>query len=132
MQTEDPATLPGKGAERTLLIPAGEAPMKSRTVIATVLLLAATGALRWAHAEADSAPMPGIKHADTLADTGGMTMKMTLPPMPAIYAGVPDRPGAPMFEGYGDHHHAITTANSKTQAYFDQGVRLLFGFNHAE
>ena len=67
------------------------------------------------------------------ADMGGMAMPpMTFPPMPAIYAGQPDRPGAPMFEGYGEHRHPITTANPKTQAYFDQGVRLLFAFNHAE
>ena len=64
--------------------------------------------------------------------TASMNMKMTLPPMPAIYAGVPDKPGAPLFEGYGDHHHPITTSNAETQAYFDQGVRLLFAFNHAE
>ncbi|HWA92332.1 MAG TPA: hypothetical protein VG889_20005 [Rhizomicrobium sp.] len=57
---------------------------------------------------------------------------MTLPPMPAIYAGTPDKPGAPLFEGYGDHTHKIATANPKTQAYFDQGVRMLFAFNHAE
>ena len=76
--------------------------------------------------------MPGMTMADQPSATGGMNMKMTLPPMPAIYAGQPDRPGAPLFDGYGDHHHPITTANPKTQAYFDQGVRLLFGFNHAE
>lgn len=110
--------------------------MKSRNAAAAACLLAASGALNWAHAEGDSATpptaMPGTRGADSMADTGGMAMKMTLPPMPAIYAGNPDRQGAPMFEGYGDHHHAITTANPKTQAYFDQGVRLLFGFNHAE
>jgi tetratricopeptide (TPR) repeat protein len=59
-------------------------------------------------------------------------MKMTMPPAPQIYAGQPDRPGAPIFAGYGDHHHAISTKNAQTQAYFDQGVRLLFAFNHAE
>ncbi len=76
--------------------------------------------------------MPGMKMSDQPSDMGGMNMKMTLPPMPAIYAGTPDKPGAPLFDGYGDHTHKITTANPKTQAYFDQGVRLLFGFNHAE
>jgi tetratricopeptide (TPR) repeat protein len=71
--------------------------------------------------------------AVSAADMGGMAMPaMTMPPMPAIYAGQPDKPGAPMFDGYGDHHHPITTKNPKTQAYFDQGVRLLFAFNHAE
>ena len=52
--------------------------------------------------------------------------------MPGIYNGDADRPGAPLFNNLGDHHHAITTSVPQTQAYFDQGVRLLFGFNHAE
>jgi len=69
--------------------------------------------------------------ASDMASMGGMPA-MTLPPMPAIYAGQPDKQGAPLFEGYGDHRHPITTSNPRTQAYFDQGVRLLFAFNHAE
>jgi tetratricopeptide (TPR) repeat protein len=64
--------------------------------------------------------------------TGAMPMKMNLPPMPAIYAGEADKPGAPMFTGLGDHHHSISTKNAETQKLFDQGVNLLFGFNHAE
>src|SRR3569832_769030 len=76
--------------------------------------------------------MPAMTMTDQPSAMGGMNMKMTLPPMPAVYAGVPDRTGAPLFEGYGNHSHKITTTNPKTQAYFDQGVRLLFGFNHAE
>jgi tetratricopeptide (TPR) repeat protein len=76
--------------------------------------------------------MPGMNSSDAPADMGGMNMKMTLPPMPAIYAGQPERAGAPLFEGYGDHVHRITTSNPRTQEYFNQGVRLLFGFNHAE
>jgi len=52
--------------------------------------------------------------------------------MPAIYGGDADRPGAPIFTNLGDHHHPISTSNPRTQQYFDQGVRLLFGFNHAE
>ena len=78
-------------------------------------------------------------HAETAAPSmnmpepmGAMNMKMTLPPMPAVYAGQADKPGAPVFTGLGDHHHAITTKVPQTQAFFDQGVRLLFGFNHAE
>ncbi|MFN3515097.1 MAG: tetratricopeptide repeat protein [Phenylobacterium sp.] len=53
-------------------------------------------------------------------------------PMPAIYMGQADKPGAPVFDGLGDHHHPISTANPTTQKLFDQGVKLLFGFNHAE
>ena len=106
--------------------------MKRISTFAAILL--ATSAMTGSLFAADDtkSAMPGMTMANSPADAGGMNMKMTLPPMPAIYAGQPDRPGAPIFDGYGDHHHAITTSNPKTQAYFDQGVRLLFAFNHAE
>jgi hypothetical protein len=39
--------------------------------------------------------------------------------------------GVPLFEGLGTHHHPIT-ANERGQAYFDQGLRLAYGFNHEE
>jgi len=42
------------------------------------------------------------------------------------------RAGAPLFEGMGDYHMSITTADSDAQRYFDQGMVLAFGFNHAE
>ncbi|HEY5569158.1 MAG TPA: hypothetical protein VIM81_18185 [Gammaproteobacteria bacterium] len=42
------------------------------------------------------------------------------------------RAGAPLFEGMGDHHRAITTTEPGAQRYFDQGMVLAFGFNHAE
>lgn len=45
-------------------------------------------------------------------------------------------PGAksavPLYDGLGDHHHAITTSVPKAQQYFDQGLRLVYAFNHAE
>ena len=42
------------------------------------------------------------------------------------------RAGAPLFEGMGDYHMPITTADRDAQRYFDQGMVLAFGFNHAE
>ncbi len=42
------------------------------------------------------------------------------------------RAGAPLFEGMGDHHHAITTSDPDAQRYFDQGLVIDFAFNHAE
>ncbi|MEZ4417709.1 MAG: hypothetical protein R3E10_18275 [Gemmatimonadota bacterium] len=53
---------------------------------------------------ASAAPSPGAASADTV----------------------------PLFEGLGDHHHSISTTNTEAQAYFDQGLRLVYGFNHAE
>lgn len=38
----------------------------------------------------------------------------------------------PLYDDLGDHHHAITTTAPKAQQYFDQGLRLVYGFNHAE
>ena len=64
--------------------------------------------------------------------SGGGMPPMKMPPMPAVYMGQADKPGAPVFTGLGDLHHAISTANPLTQKFFDQGLDLLIGFNHAE
>jgi len=32
--------------------------------------------------------------------------------------------------GLGPVHHPVTTRNKQAQAYFDQGMRLIFAFNH--
>ena len=42
------------------------------------------------------------------------------------------RAEAPLFEGLGEHQHRITTDQDAAQRYFDQGLILDFGFNHAE
>jgi len=44
----------------------------------------------------------------------------------------PPKDEVPLFDGLGDHHHAISTDVGRTQAYFDQGLRLTYGFNHEE
>lgn len=41
-------------------------------------------------------------------------------------------PTVPLFDGLGSHHHPITVRSTEAQAYFDQGLRLTYGFNHAE
>lgn len=40
--------------------------------------------------------------------------------------------GTPLFDNLGRLHHPITTASPKAQRYFDQGLRLVFAFNHEE
>ena len=40
--------------------------------------------------------------------------------------------GAMLFDGLGDAHRAITTSSAEAQAYFDQGIRLIWAFNHDE
>ncbi|WP_339708643.1 hypothetical protein [uncultured Kriegella sp.] len=39
---------------------------------------------------------------------------------------------APLFDGLNAVHYPITTQNSEVQKYFDQGLLLAYGFNHAE
>jgi len=38
----------------------------------------------------------------------------------------------PLFEDLGRYHREITTTSPQAQAYFDQGLRLVYGFNHYE
>ncbi|MDA1259188.1 MAG: hypothetical protein O3A20_01055 [Planctomycetota bacterium] len=40
--------------------------------------------------------------------------------------------GARLCEGYGDFHRTITTDAPTAQQWFDQGMQLLYGFNHDE
>ncbi len=39
---------------------------------------------------------------------------------------------APVLEGLGDHYHAVTTSSKRAQLFFDQGLKLTYGFNHKE
>lgn len=38
----------------------------------------------------------------------------------------------PLYDNLGDHHRSITTESATAQNYFDQGLRLVYAFNHAE
>jgi len=40
--------------------------------------------------------------------------------------------GAQLFDGLGTFHRPVTTASADAQRYFDQGMRLLWAFNHDE
>lgn len=60
--------------------------------------------------------------ADPLMETGETAGEMTLA----------QRAGAPLFDGMGDYHRDITTSDPDANRYFDQGMVLAFGFNHAE
>ena len=42
------------------------------------------------------------------------------------------RSSVPLFDNLGSLHHPITTSSSLAQRYFDQGLRLVYAFNHEE
>src|SRR4051794_15658620 len=93
-----------------LSFPLGETKIMRRIILATAAL-ATLAAAAPAAAQHDMSKMPA---------------------MPAVYQGQADKPGAPVFQGLGGHKFSITTSSPESQAFFDQGVRLLFNFNHAE
>jgi tetratricopeptide (TPR) repeat protein len=37
-----------------------------------------------------------------------------------------------LMTGYGNWHHPVSTKNAQAQAFFDQGLRLIYAFNHDE
>ncbi|HUQ49479.1 MAG TPA: hypothetical protein VM056_02100 [Terriglobales bacterium] len=45
--------------------------------------------------------------------------------------GAPPLP-VEMYTGLGDIHHPVSTKSQKAQRFFDQGLALLYGFNHHE
>ncbi|HET9412765.1 MAG TPA: hypothetical protein VFO74_01415, partial [Pseudolabrys sp.] len=65
--------------------------------------------LRLAQTEVPRAEMSAAKSAPAFADTE-----------------------APLWAGLGSVSYKITTANERAQAYFDQGLRLSYAFNHGE
>src|SRR6185503_5258029 len=48
----------------------------------------------------------------------------------ALAAGCAGQPE--LWKNLGTYSHPITTISPRSQAYFDQGLRLTYGFNHAE
>ncbi|HEX9917757.1 MAG TPA: hypothetical protein VGA87_01250, partial [Pyrinomonadaceae bacterium] len=49
------------------------------------------------------------------------------------HANAPAGTGAVrLLPGIGAHHHPISTANAEAQRFFDQGLVLVYAFNHDE
>ena len=65
--------------------------------------------------------MSVVAYGDTQHGSGGV---------PVTLAQWAD--GAQSFDGLGNYHRAVTTSSKEAQAYFDQGMRLLWAFNHDE
>src|SRR5438445_4828535 len=60
-----------------------------------------------------------------------------MPPLGALLALALSGPRAapdsvPLYSDLGNHHHEVTTKVPRAQQFFDQGLRLVFGFNHGE
>src|SRR5215470_15992988 len=58
----------------------------------------------------------------------GCNVRSQSPPQPKAALDEPAR----KYDGYGKFHRPITTNSPEAQAWFDQGMVLLYGFNHDE
>src|SRR5262245_25292524 len=72
---------------------------------------------------------PGVHRVPVLV----LSLAMAVEPAAAQHAHVPSperRP--PLYADLGDHRHPVTTKSATAQRYFDQGLRLVYAFNHDE
>ena len=72
-------------------------------------------------------PPPAAPPAPTTAATPA-TGTATAAAAPSSEASTPKG----LFPGVGSHHHPIATTRPEAQVFFDQGMALVFGFNHEE
>ena len=78
--------------------------------------------LKWAMAEETSAPA-AVRKNELKPFQSGINLS----------AGGPESQVDPvLWKNLGTLHFAITTTNPDAQKFFDQGLRLTYGFNHAE
>jgi Flp pilus assembly protein TadD len=65
---------------------------------------------------------------------------LSSPAVPSVFAqqaememkmGPPER-SATLISGLGAVHHPVSTKNAEAQRFFDQGLALIYGFNHDE
>jgi tetratricopeptide (TPR) repeat protein len=90
-----------------------------RTSLGAVLLAGTVLAPAFAHDIGDH----GSKHGAELFGSGALH---------ATGAETTHDGHPPLYDGLGDMGMAISTTEPQAQAYFDQGFRLVWGFNHAE
>ncbi|MEL7027904.1 MAG: hypothetical protein AAGL49_01560, partial [Pseudomonadota bacterium] len=97
--------------------------------------IVAGGAWRASDPSADRFIEP-LAFAQTICGRGDGLAKRRAAFMSAAHAedasGPEEVDAPPLWEGLGDAHLPISTTSEGAQAYFDQGLRLVYGFNHSE
>ena len=66
-----------------------------------------------------------------LLKAGCVVAWLTLVLGSALQASAEQRP-VTLMSGLGDWHHPVSTSNLQAQRFFDQGLRLIYAFNHDE
>jgi tetratricopeptide (TPR) repeat protein len=101
--------------------------MALHALLHTGLITAAMLSLSGATTAQTSAQHQGMHHQPMKVET-----KPFVPPAGASSAVYEDLSNVPLWTNLGTISYPVTTASPEAQRYFDQGLRLAFGFNHAE
>src|SRR5262249_24532567 len=95
------------------------APLASRTLLPALLgMLVLTLTLGGCSGRQDESKGQESPHGNGATGTSG-----------GAGAGSAAPGSLPLFNDLGDYHFPITTSVPRAQQYFDQGIRLLYGFN---
>ena len=74
-----------------------------------------------------------LPHLVAIAAAGLLASAAPAPaPAPSSGTGLARLDTVPLYTDLGSHHRRISTRVPAAQQYFDQGLRLAYGFNHAE
>jgi tetratricopeptide (TPR) repeat protein len=61
-----------------------------------------------------------------------LSLLVSIPAIAQHHHSAPAKLRVEMYTGLGGVHHPVSTQNAQAQKYFDQGLALLYGFNHEE
>jgi tetratricopeptide (TPR) repeat protein len=95
--------------------------------VPVLLLLAACNASR----ETVQLATEGAVNPGSAPALGGAATPAATAPAAAALSPPPASAPPPLFDDLGTHHHPVSCSAS-AQAYFDQGLRLVYAFNHDE
>ena len=72
------------------------------------------------------------KQVEKPADDDGRRRPVAVFCAPDFDPAKMEQGNAPFFKGLGELHYAVSTKNKTAQAYFNQGLTLIYSFNHGE
>jgi tetratricopeptide (TPR) repeat protein len=73
-----------------------------------------------------------IRRLTTFLAVAALAVALCAPALGQEHAVSPKSKSATLMTGFGDWHHPVSTENAQAQAFFDQGLRLIYAFNHDE
>ena len=125
---------------RTLLASTGAAALAGTSLAALLAYNIATLADAGASARDISLADPDVALCKTAGASGrpGMMLRLAQTEVPRAEMSAASSAPAfadtepPLWDGLGSITYKITTKNEKAQAYFNQGLRLAYAFNHGE